>query len=46
MKLLAFFVVVERDVGLQLVVKDPLAKDDVGIPRRRHEVPSFVVEAR
>jgi hypothetical protein len=45
-KLLACFVAVERDVGLQLVAKDPLARDDVGIPMRRHEVPSFVAEVR
>jgi hypothetical protein len=30
------FVAVERAIGLQLVAKDPLAGDDVGVPRRRH----------
>jgi hypothetical protein len=38
------FVAVERAIGLQLVAKDPLAKDDVGVPRRRHEIPSVVAE--
>jgi hypothetical protein len=40
----ACFVAVERAIGLQLVVKDPLARDDVGVPRRRHEIPSVVAE--
>jgi hypothetical protein len=26
------------------VVKDPLARDDVGVPRRRHEIPSVVAK--
>jgi hypothetical protein len=40
----ACFVAVERAIGLQLVAKDPLAGDDVGIPRRRHKIPSVVAE--
>jgi hypothetical protein len=42
----ACFVAVERAIGLQLVVKDPLGRDDVGIPRRRHEIPSVIAEER
>jgi hypothetical protein len=38
------FVAVEGAIGLQLVAKDPLARDDVGIPRRRHEIPSVVTK--
>jgi hypothetical protein len=38
------FVAVERAIGLQLVPKDQLAKDDVGVPRRRHKIPSVVAE--
>jgi hypothetical protein len=38
------FVAVEGAIGLQLVAKDPLAGDDVGIPRRRHEIPSVIAE--
>jgi hypothetical protein len=38
------FVAVERAIRLQLVVKDPLARDDIGFPRRRHEIPSVVAE--
>jgi hypothetical protein len=38
------FVAVEGAIGLQLVAKDPLARDDVGVPRRRHEIPSVVAE--
>jgi hypothetical protein len=38
------FIAVERTIGLQLVVKDPLAEDNVGVPRRRHEIPSVVAE--
>jgi hypothetical protein len=26
------------------VAKDPLARDDIGVPRRRHEIPSIVAE--
>jgi hypothetical protein len=37
----ACFVAVEGAIGLQLVAKDPLAGDDVGVPRRRHEIPSI-----
>jgi hypothetical protein len=40
----AWFVTVERSIGLQLVAKDPLAEDDVGILRRRHEIPSVIAE--
>jgi hypothetical protein len=40
----ACFVAVEGAIGLQLVVKDPLAGDDVGILRRRHEIPSVVAK--
>jgi hypothetical protein len=40
----ACFVAIERAIGLQLVAKDPLAGYDVGIPRRRHEIPSVVAE--
>jgi hypothetical protein len=40
----ACFVAVERAIGLQLVVKDPLARDDVGVTRRRHEIPSVIAE--
>jgi hypothetical protein len=40
----ACFVVVERVIRLQLVAKDPHAGDDVGIPRRRHKIPSVVAE--
>jgi hypothetical protein len=40
----ACFVAVERAIGLQLVAKDPLAGDDVGVPRRRHEIPSVVAK--
>jgi hypothetical protein len=38
------FVAVEGAIGLQLVAKDPLAGDDVGVPRRRHEILSVVTE--
>jgi hypothetical protein len=38
------FVAVEGAIGLQLMAKDPLARDDVGIPWRRHEIPSVVAE--
>jgi hypothetical protein len=38
------FVVVERAIGLQLVAKDPLARDDVGFPRRRHKIPSVMAK--
>jgi hypothetical protein len=40
----ACFVAVERAIGLQLVAKDPLARDDVGLLRRRHEIPSIITE--
>jgi hypothetical protein len=40
----ACFIAVERAIGLQLVSEDPLSGDDVGIPRRRHEIPSVVSE--
>jgi hypothetical protein len=40
----ACFVAVERAIGLQLVAKDPLPENDVGVPRRRHEIPSVVTE--
>jgi hypothetical protein len=40
----ACFVAIERAIGLQLVVKDPLPRNDVGIPRRRHEIPSVIAE--
>jgi hypothetical protein len=40
----ACFVAVEGAIGLQLVAKDPLAGDDVGVPRRRNEIPSVVAE--
>jgi hypothetical protein len=40
----ACFVAVEGAIGLHLMVKDPLAGDNVGIPRRRHEIPSVVAE--
>jgi hypothetical protein len=40
----ACFVAVEGAIGLQLVAKDPLAGDDVGILRRRHEIPSVIAE--
>jgi hypothetical protein len=43
-KHLACFVTVERSIGLQLVAKDPFARDDVGVPRRRHEIPSVMAE--
>jgi hypothetical protein len=46
MKHPACFVAVERAIGLQLVAKDPLARDDVGVPRRRHKIPSVIVEER
>jgi hypothetical protein len=36
------FVVVEGAIGLQLVAKDPLAKDDDGVPKRRYKVPSVI----
>jgi hypothetical protein len=32
-----YFVVVERAIGLQLV-KNPLARDEVGVSRRRHRL--------
>jgi hypothetical protein len=38
------FVAVKRAIELQLVEKDPLAGDDVGVPRRRHNVPSVIAE--
>jgi hypothetical protein len=38
------FVVVKRAIGLHLVAKDAIAEDDVGVPRRRHEIPSVVAE--
>jgi hypothetical protein len=38
----ACFVAVEGAIGLQLVAKYPLAGDDVGVLRRRHEIPSVV----
>jgi hypothetical protein len=38
------FVAVERAIELQLVAKDPLPGNDVGVPRRRHEIPSVVAE--
>jgi hypothetical protein len=44
MKHPACFVAVERAIGLQLVVKDPLAGDNVAILRRRHEIPSVITE--
>jgi hypothetical protein len=37
-----YFVAVERAIGLQLVAKD--AGDEVGVPRRRHEIPSVVTK--
>jgi hypothetical protein len=40
----ACFVAVEGAIGLQLVAKYPLVGDDVGVPRRRHEIPSVVAE--
>jgi hypothetical protein len=40
----ACFVAVEGAIGLQLVAKDPLARDDVGVLRRRREIPSVVAE--
>jgi hypothetical protein len=40
----ACFVAVEGAIGLQLMVKYPLAGDVVGVPRRRHEIPSVVAE--
>jgi hypothetical protein len=40
----ACFVAVERAIELQLMAKDPLPGNDVGIPRRRHEIPSVVAE--
>jgi hypothetical protein len=40
----ACFVAVKGAIGLQLVAKDPLARDDVGIARRRHEIPSVIAE--
>jgi hypothetical protein len=40
----ACFVAVEGAIGLQLVAKDPLVRDNVGIPRIRHEIPSVVAE--
>jgi hypothetical protein len=40
----ACFVAVERAIMLQLVVKDPLAEDNVGIMRRRHKIPSVIAE--
>jgi hypothetical protein len=43
-KHLACFVAVEGAIGLQLVAKYPLAGHDVGVPRRRHEIPSVVAE--
>jgi hypothetical protein len=36
--------VVERAIGLQLVAKDPLVGDDIGIPWRRNKIPSVIVE--
>jgi hypothetical protein len=38
------FVAVERAIGLQLVAKDPLPGNDVGVPRRRHEILSVIAE--
>jgi hypothetical protein len=38
------FVAVEGGIGLQLVAKDPLAGDDVGVPRRRHKIPSVIAK--
>jgi hypothetical protein len=38
------FVAVEGAIGLHFVVKDPLAGDDVGVPRRRHEIPSVIAK--
>jgi hypothetical protein len=40
----ACFLAVERATGLQLVAKDPLAGDDVGVPRRSNEIPSVIAE--
>jgi hypothetical protein len=40
----ACFVAVEGSIGLQLVATEPLARDDVGVLRRRHEIPSVVAE--
>jgi hypothetical protein len=40
----ACFVAVERAIGLQLVPKDPLAEDDFGILRRRHEISSAIAK--
>ena len=40
----ACFVAVKRAIGLELVAEDPLAGDDVGVSRRRHEIPSVVAE--
>jgi hypothetical protein len=40
----ACFVAVEGAIRLQLVAKDPLARDNVGVSRRRHEIPSVIVE--
>jgi hypothetical protein len=40
----ACFVAVEGATRLQLVAKDTLAGDDVGVQRRRHEIPSVVAE--
>jgi hypothetical protein len=36
------FVAVEGAIGLQLVAKDRLAKDDDSVPRRRYKVQSVV----
>jgi hypothetical protein len=38
------FIAVEGAIRLHLVAKDPPAGDDVGISRRRHEIPSVVAE--
>ena len=38
------FIAIEGAIGLELVAKNPLAGDDVSIPRRRHKIPSVVAE--
>jgi hypothetical protein len=40
----ACLVAVERAIGLQLVAKDPLPGNDVGVPRRRYEIPSVIAD--
>jgi hypothetical protein len=40
----ACFVAVEGAIGLQLVAKDSPVGDDVGVRRRRNEIPSIIAE--